>query len=176
MGFYPPDIGEVSVNASKLREWSREGRVLLVSQDVAIFNDSLRNNVCLGLQRTDADVLRACKLAGLADLIESLPDGLNTVLRYRGTNLSGGQRQRIGIARALLRSPDVLLLDESTSALDADTRDLVISNILSEFRDRIVVFVTHDTAVMERVDEVVRLDVQGAPVGTTSKQSMADCL
>ena len=76
-------------------------------------------------------------------------------MTYRGGNLSGGQRQRIGIARAVLRRPDVLLLDESTSALDVETRDKVVGNLLEEFKDRIIVFVTHDVAVTKRVDCVI---------------------
>jgi ABC-type bacteriocin/lantibiotic exporter with double-glycine peptidase domain len=89
-----------------------------------------------------------------------MPDGYQNVLNYRGTNLSGGQKQRIGIARAVLRHPDVLLLDESTSALDAATREEVVKNLLEEFRDRIVVFVTHDPFVMSSVDEVLNLSHQ----------------
>jgi len=80
-----------------------------------------------------------------------MPNGLETMLDYQGANLSGGQRQRLGIARALLRNPDVIVLDESTSALDAPTRDLVIGNILRHFSDRIAIVVTHDSAVISRM-------------------------
>src|SRR5207253_2137252 len=86
-----------------------------------------------------------------------LPAGYQTMLSYRGSNLSGGQKQRIGIARAILRRPDVLLLDESTSALDAATRERVIDNLLQEFKRRILVFATHDEFVTSKVDVVLEM-------------------
>jgi ABC-type bacteriocin/lantibiotic exporter with double-glycine peptidase domain len=100
---------------------------------------------------------RAARLACIDDAIRQLPQGYDTRLQYRGTNLSGGQIQRIGLARALLRTPDVLILDESTSALDPDTRNAVVGNILKEYVDRIVVFITHDASISNRVDTVIDL-------------------
>jgi len=96
--------------------------------------------------------------------MSDLPKGLDTMLDYQGTNLSGGQRQRVGIARALLRNPDVLVLDESTSALDAPTRNLVLTNILRHFQDRIVIVVTHDPVVIARMQHSLILHPQGPPM------------
>ncbi len=99
-----------------------------------------------------------------------LPNSYNTLLSYRGSNLSGGQKQRLGIARAVLRQPDVVLFDESTSALDAATRDKVVDGLLQEFADRIIIFVTHDEAIMHRVDEVIRLEA----IGVNSQRSISE--
>jgi ABC-type bacteriocin/lantibiotic exporter with double-glycine peptidase domain len=78
-------------------------------------------------------------------------------LEYQGANLSGGQRQRIGLARAIARRPDVLILDEATSALDAQTRDAVLQRLRHEFKDAILVFITHDLHVIHSVDEIWRI-------------------
>jgi ABC-type bacteriocin/lantibiotic exporter with double-glycine peptidase domain len=90
------------------------------------------------------------------------------MLDYQGTNLSGGQRQRLGIARALLRNPDVVILDESLSALDSANRNRVLSNILNAFSDRIVIAVTHDPAVASRMQRTLTLDPRGNPDRSSS--------
>lgn len=158
LGFAVPDAGRILIDgvpSTEISEQELRNKILLVTQDTTIFNDTLGNNIRFGADATDAEVLEACRIAGVDLFLDELPMGLDTLLTYRGTNLSGGQRQRIGIARALLRQPAVLLLDESTSALDATTRQQVISNLINTFRDRIIVFVTHDIHVIEAVDEVL---------------------
>jgi ABC-type bacteriocin/lantibiotic exporter with double-glycine peptidase domain len=158
LGFYPVDQGMLLVNGVAISDVAvaqLRRRILVVTQDTAIFNDTVANNIRFGAAAPDAEVERAARIAGIHDFILGLPLGYQTVVAYRGANLSGGQRQRIGIARAVLRSPDVLLLDESTSALDAETRERVVDNLLSEFRDRIILFVTHDSFVASRVSQIL---------------------
>jgi len=104
------------------------------------------------------EVESACKIAEIHAFIEGLPDGYETMLSYRGSNLSGGQKQRLGIARAVLRQPDVMLLDESTSALDVETREKVVNNLLDEYKSRILIFVTHDEFVTSKVDMILEMD------------------
>jgi ABC-type bacteriocin/lantibiotic exporter with double-glycine peptidase domain len=163
LGFFSPAKGSILVNEVPSDEQSQgdlRGKIILVAQDAAIFNDTMESNLRLGKETSHEDVERACRIACIHEFIEEMPDGYGTVLNYRGTNLSGGQKQRIGIARAVLRHPDVLLLDESTSALDAATREQVVGNLLKEFKERILVFVTHDAFVMSMVDEVIDLSPQ----------------
>jgi ABC-type multidrug transport system fused ATPase/permease subunit len=160
LGFYNPDRGRILVNdvdLVELGEFKLRQGVLLVSQDAAIFNDTVANNLKLGVHVTQQELERACAVACIHDFIRQLPEGYETLLQYRGSNLSGGQKQRIGIARAVLRQPDVLLLDESTSALDATTREQVVTNLREEFKDRIIVFVSHDAFVISQVDHVFDL-------------------
>ena len=95
-------------------------RISLVSQDTYLFNDTLRANVALARPEADeAAIRRALEQAALADFVDSLPEGLDTMVGERGVQLSGGQRQRVAIARAFLKNSPILLLDEATSALDA---------------------------------------------------------
>lgn len=160
MGFYPIDAGELLINGTAIQHFlptQLRAKILLVSQDAAIFNDSVANNLRFGSASPQAEIERACRVACIDEFIATLPQGYATQLSYRGSNLSGGQKQRIGIARAVLRRPDLLLLDESTSALDAETRTRVVDNLLEEFHERIVLFVTHDAFVMSRVSQVIDL-------------------
>jgi ABC-type bacteriocin/lantibiotic exporter with double-glycine peptidase domain len=169
LGFFSPSQGQILVNGLQLGEEEMgrlRGRIILVAQDTAIFNDSVANNLRLGAETTFEEVKRACRVACIDEFINDLPNGYETVLNYKGTNFSGGQKQRIGIARAVLRQPDVLLLDESTSALDGSTRERVVANLLTEFRDRILVFVTHDEYVASKVDIVLRMDQINSAGGT----------
>ena len=158
--FHTPTAGSILVNDVLQNEIPAQNirkKIVLVSQDAAIFDDTVMNNICMGKVANLIDVETACEQASIHNVIEMMEDGYETRLQYQGKNLSGGQRQRIAIARALLRSPDVLILDESTSALDKKTQKQVVENILREYSKKIVIFVTHDPHIMELVSEVIDL-------------------
>lgn len=157
---YAPTEGRIVVNGIDLAEISSSSmrvRVGVVEQQVPLFHDSILHNLTLGVSTDRSRVMHACEIACLTDVIARLPKGEETVLQYQGTNLSGGQRQRLGIARAVLRSPDVLVLDESTAGLDHDIREHVVANLIEEFRGRILLFITHDRAIASRVSQVLDL-------------------
>jgi ABC-type multidrug transport system fused ATPase/permease subunit len=159
--FYRPAAGTICVNGTDIREisdLSLRQRIAVTEQVTRIFYDTVLHNVLFGRQTEPSEAMRAIEDAGLAPFVSTLPNGVETLLTYQGSNLSGGQRQRLGLARALLGRADVVILDESTNALDHATREAVVSRLLDEYRDRILIFVTHDPYVVGRVDEVVRLD------------------
>jgi ABC-type bacteriocin/lantibiotic exporter with double-glycine peptidase domain len=167
LGFYSPDSGGVFANGIAVLELDGallRSRIILVGQQVSIMNDTVANNVRFGANATDAEVVAACEVACIDEYIKTLPQGYETVLSFQGSNLSGGQRQRIAIARGLLRNPSLLLLDESTTGLDARTRDQLTQNILSLYKERIVVFATHDRELVSKVDEVISLPTPARPV------------
>jgi ABC-type bacteriocin/lantibiotic exporter with double-glycine peptidase domain len=173
MGFYSPDAGVVCINGIPMDEFDVRvvrSRIVLVGQQVAILNDTVANNVRFGLNASIEDVREACQTACIDDFVAGLPAGYDTVLSFQGSNLSGGQRQRIAIARALLRKPDVLLLDESTSGLDAETRDRLVTSILRLFARRIVVFASHDKDLVSRVDEAISPVADGPTSGASSSE------
>ncbi len=160
--FYPIDSGRITINgrdSSTMTSESLRSKILLLGQQTTVFNDTVANNVTFGKKADRGQIERACRLACIDQFLRDLPAGYDTMLAYQGSNLSGGQRQRIGIARALLREPDVLLLDEATNALDAGIREQLVSNLTAEFKDRILLFVTHDPFVTSRVHEVLDLPV-----------------
>ena len=133
-GLLMPDSGRILVDGRDILENLRSWRALIgyVSQTIYILDDTILANVTLGVPRDQIDlerVKKVLKMAQLADFIDSLPEGLQTVVGERGARLSGGQRQRIGIARALYHQPRVLILDEATSALDNETEQAFIDAV-----------------------------------------------
>ena len=171
LGLIPNEGLDIRVNCVQLSELNPldyRKRVVLVEQQSRIFNDTVRNNIVFGLAVSEDAIQTAVRLSGFDQVLSALPNGLETMLDYQGTNLSGGQRQRLGIARALLRNPDVLVLDESTSALDVTTRNAVLENILRHLGDRIVIIVTHDPAVVARTEHTLQLQGYAQTEGGTA--------
>jgi ATP-binding cassette, subfamily C, bacterial len=161
VGFFNPaggrvQIDDVPLQDMNLRAWRQF--VGYVPQETFLFHDSLRENVTLGdPSLTDEDVLRALRLAGAEAVVEALPNGILTPLGERGSKLSGGQRQRVGLARALVRTPVLLILDEVTSALDLET-ELGICETLSQLPGQVtIIAISHRPGFVDRADRIVKL-------------------
>ncbi|MCH8621030.1 ABC transporter transmembrane domain-containing protein [Undibacterium sp. TS12] len=147
MRLYDPVRGKVMLDNMDLRdgtEASLRAQTSVVLQNTALFDTTIAENIRMGrLDATDEEIVAAAKDAGIHDLIESFPDGYQSVVGSQGGSLSGGQRQRIAIARALLRQPRILFLDEATSALDAHTEAEIGATLDAISADWTVVSVTH---------------------------------
>jgi subfamily B ATP-binding cassette protein MsbA len=161
--FVEPKRGRVLVDGVPVTMYARQSlrRSLgIVSQHTVIFNDTVRNNIAYGDQSgaSDEAVEDAARAANAHGFVERLPQGYETLLGERGMRLSGGERQRIAIARALLRDPPILILDEATSNLDPESERLVQSAIARLLRDRTVLVIAHRLSTVVRADEIVVLD------------------
>jgi subfamily B ATP-binding cassette protein MsbA len=145
--FYDPTTGSIRLGGVDLRELDKHtlrNQIALVPQSPVLFNATFAENIRFGrLKATDAEVQVAAREAYMAEFIESLPDGYNTIIRERGTSLSGGQRQRIAIARAFLKNAPILILDEAMSALDSESEQMVQNALQKLVRGRTVLMITH---------------------------------
>jgi subfamily B ATP-binding cassette protein MsbA len=132
----------------------------IVSQDTVLFNDSVRHNIAYGGdgQYSDAEVEQAARAANAHGFITEMPDGYDTLLGERGMRLSGGQRQRLAIARALLRDPPILILDEATSSLDTESERLVQEAIDRLLTGRTVFVIAHRLSTVTHADHILVLD------------------
>ena len=156
-----PATGEVSLDGVDLRTL-RAGEVsraaALVPQGTFVFDDTVRGNVTLGADLDDDAVRQALRRARADSFVRALPDGLDTRVGERGTTLSGGQRQRLALARALVRSPRLLVLDDATSAVDPRVEAQILRGLRDRADGTTVLVVAHRTATIALADEVVYLE------------------
>ena len=131
----------------------------VVSQDVLLFNDTIRENIAFGRPgATEKEIIEAAQMAYADEFINELPEKYNTVIGERGLKLSGGQRQRIAIARAVLKNPPLLILDEATSSLDSVSEALVQKALEKLMKDRTTIVIAHRLSTIINSDRIVVLD------------------
>ena len=157
--FYEPSAGQIYVDQKPLSQFdtsSWRGAIAVVSQDIYLFSGTVYENICYGnLDANDSAILTAAKQAHAHDFIMQLPDGYQTLVGDRGTKLSGGQRQRIALARAMIRNPEILILDEATNSLDAKS-EFIIQQELEKFcRGRTVICIAHRLSTIEKADKIL---------------------
>ncbi|HET9860721.1 MAG TPA: ABC transporter ATP-binding protein [Nocardioidaceae bacterium] len=155
--FYDPSHGSVRVDGRDAREWPLRwvrNQVGVLLQDTILFSGSVRENIAYGTETDPARVEEVARAAGALTFIQALPDGFDTMLGPGGIGLSGGQRQRIGIARVLLRDPPVLVLDEPTTGLDAESEAQVMAGLNRLVEGRTTILITHSTALARGADHV----------------------
>lgn len=160
--FYKPTAGAIlydGKNADTFSLTDIRNQVAIVPQDVLLFGGSIRENIGYGRLEADADeIIKAGKRANAHDFIMSFPEGYDTLVGERGVKLSGGQRQRIAIARALLKDPAILILDEATSSLDSESERLVQLAFEELMKDRTSVIIAHRLSTVKNADYIMVVD------------------
>ena len=159
---YDPTAGELRVDGADIRSVdtaSLRGEIALVSDDPFLFSASVRENIAYARPEADDEEVReAARRAGLADFVEGLPDGYGTRVGERGLTLSGGQRQRMAIARALVRDPRILILDDATSSVDATTEAAIRQALREVMAGRTTFIIGHRLSTVALADEIVVLE------------------
>ena len=162
MRIYEHSAGDIFIDQISIRDLSLKSlrkQFALVSQDVVLFNDTIYKNISYGREDlTPADVWNALNAADLANFIQSLPQGLETIVGDRGIRVSGGQRQRIAIARAILKNAPILILDEATSALDSTSEENIKSAINALRRDRTTIVIAHRLSTVVDADQIIVME------------------
>ncbi len=162
MRFWDPEKGSITLNGIELKDFKLEelrSRVALVAQDTYLFNNSLRENILVAKpEATELELSEAVKLSALSEVIESLPDGLDTMVGERGSSLSGGQRQRVAIARAFLKDAPFLILDEATSHLDALSEHTVHKSLDLLKTNRTTIIIAHRLSTIRDADLIIVLN------------------
>jgi len=159
--FVLPSGGQVLLDGHDTSEWelkSLRAQFAMVSQDVVMLNDTLAANVALGAAVDRGRVQQCIDAANLASHVESLPQGIDTVLGHNATQLSGGQRQRLAIARALYKNAPILLLDEATSALDTESERLVQDALQRLMQNRTTLIVAHRLSTIQHADRIIVME------------------
>jgi ATP-binding cassette subfamily B protein len=179
MRIFDPSEGEITLNDQALKDWQIDAfrRVTgYVPQEVFLFSDSIENNIAFGLDQTDVSqdkIINAAREAHVAHNIESFEHGYQTLLGERGVNLSGGQKQRISIARAFIRKPRLLVLDDCLSAVDTETEDFILKSIRRACKDSAVIMVSHRVSCIRGADRILVLD-QGRMIEYGTPQDLLE--
>lgn len=159
--FWNPTGGRILIDGVDTQEVTLESlrrHIAIVSQDVILFDDTIRNNIMYGTpEATEEEVWRAVEAAALTDFVKSLPQGLDTPVGEAGGQLSGGQKQRISIARAFLRNTPILILDEATSALDSESEEKIKGALMTLMKGRTTFMVAHRFATIEHANLIVAM-------------------
>ncbi|SDH14853.1 ABC transporter, permease/ATP-binding protein [Flavobacterium omnivorum] len=160
--FYNIDEGQILVDGKNIYDFDLEslrGNMSIVPQDVILFGGTIRENIAYGKPNaTEEEILTASKQANAFNFIESFPEKFETIVGERGIKLSGGQRQRIAIARALLKNPSILILDEATSSLDSESEKLVQEALEILMQGRTSIIIAHRLSTIRSADQILVLD------------------
>ncbi len=163
LGLLPPTTGQVLLDGKAISRnilaWRQ--KIGYVPQNIYLCDDTVLNNIALGLSKDEINedaLFKAIKLSNIEKLIESLPEGLNTIVGEQGVQLSGGQRQCIGIARALYHDPSVLILDEATSSLDNESERRISDMFEKLYREKTLIIVAHRLSTVRRCDKIVFME------------------
>jgi len=160
--FFDPHKGDVYIddkNLKKIKTSSLRKNIAIVSQDTLLFHGTVSENIAFGnLDCKQIDIENAAKEAEAHNFIRSLPDSYKTIVGENGANLSGGERQRIAIARAILRDPSILILDEPTSSLDAEAEDKIKQTLVNIAKDRTTIIIAHRLSTITNANKIVLLD------------------
>ncbi len=160
--FYEPQSGRIHLDGRPLEEYRLKDlrkNIGLVSQDVFLFHGTVRENLLYGQpEASEADLLNAASKAEAIEFIEKLPKGLDTIIGERGQKLSGGQRQRLSLARAILKNPPILVLDEATSAVDNETEAAIQRSLSKVSKDRTVIAIAHRLSTIVNADIIYVLE------------------
>lgn len=160
--FNDPTAGKITIGGHDIRDMRLQdvrGMFGVAFQDVFLFNSTILDNLRYARPTATAtEIIDACKLTGAHDVIERLPDGYDTRIGSQGIELSHGQKQRINLARALVRKPQTLIIDEITASIEATAAKQIIKAVLDHMSGRTVIIVTHDSSILQLVQRVVTLD------------------
>lgn len=172
--FYDVQQGAIRVDGLDVRDMTQQSlrsQIGIVQQDVFLFGGSIRENIAYGrLHATEEEIWQAATQARLADLINNLPDGLDTIVGERGVKLSGGQKQRISIARVFLKNPPILILDEATSALDTATEQAIQQSLSELSVGRTSLIIAHRLTTIQNADRIIVVDDSGIVEQGSHKQ------
>lgn len=164
-GFYRPDAGELRLSGpggsaafTALRDADIRSRVTCVFDDALLISASIRENLTMGAQYSGEEVAWAADIAQASEFIARLDDGMDTVVGERGLTLSGGQRQRVALARAILARPEILVLDDATSAIDAGNERLILDALRAELRNTAILMVAHRRSSLVLADRVAVIE------------------
>ena len=175
--FYDVTSGRVLIDGKDIREYtlaSLRQQIGIVQQDVFLFDGTIRENVIYGrLDASEAEVEEAIRAAKLDQVIEQLPDGLDTAIGERGVRLSGGQKQRLSIARIFLKNPSILILDEATSALDTQTEQYIQQSFDQLTKGRTSLIIAHRLATIQHVDRIVVVTEAGVVESGSHQELLA---
>lgn len=174
---YPLGDGNITLGGINLNSMTKQQlreKIGYVSQENILFSRSVRENILFGRPNaTEQEIAHAIELASFTEDVQRLPEGLNTLVGEKGIAISGGQKQRISIARAMIKDPDILILDDSLSAVDAKTETNIITNIQSERHGKTTIISTHRLSAVQHADLIVVLE-HGQIIQRGTHQTLAD--
>ena len=159
--YYDSDSGVISIGSRNIKDIPislLRSRISIVPQEIILLSGTIKENILFGIQASDAEVKRASALASISEFIESLPLKYDTVIGERGITLSGGQRQRIAIARAVLRNPLILILDDATSSVDPDTEISIFDNLKASLKDTIILMISLRASALSFANKVLVIE------------------
>ncbi|MCR4031134.1 MULTISPECIES: ABC transporter ATP-binding protein [Flavobacterium] len=157
--FYDVNEGTISIDGINIKDMnlhSLRGLMALVTQDIILFNDTIKANIALGkLDATDDEIIEALKIANAYEFVKDLPQGIYSNIGDSGSKLSGGQKQRLSIARAVLKNPPIMILDEATSALDTESEKIVQVALENMMQNRTSIVIAHRLSTIQKADVIV---------------------